>query len=330
MDNPKPRTGPKDIFLHLLAIIALYLTATHVGVLGFQLINEWIADPLNTGCCDGAPFDYSLLRWALAVLLIVGPVYAGVRWYLERDVAKNPEKRALRTRRWLLSFTVFAAAIVIIGDLIAVLNRFLQGELTMRFALKIFLILIIAAAVFAFEFGVLRRDQKGLPFQWLRWLAGASGAVVIAGIIVGFVVLGSPQLERARRFDLQRLEHLQGIQWQIVNHWQSTETLPASISELRDDISGYIPPVDPETKTPYEYRVVGERQFELCATFRTSAIAQDAFTGRKPAPYSVNELGEYYTWPHEADRTCYARTIDPQLYPLKDSAKPIKSPRPLD
>jgi hypothetical protein len=78
---------------------------------------------------------------------------------------------------------------------------------------------------------------------------------------------------------------------------------------LQDPIAGYVVPVDPEAAKAYEYRATGARSFELCATFSQKSIDPVSAQPVK-APGSSNEV-----WVHGVGRTCFVRTIDPQLYP---------------
>jgi hypothetical protein len=147
MDQEK--TSPKDVFLHLLAILTLYVSAVSFLTLLFQYINLYLPDPLeqNLYYVQGI---YSSMRWALAMLVIVFPVYLGTSWYLGKSYAVTPLKRNLRIRKWLIYFTLFLTALVIIGDLVALVYSLLQGEITLRFILKIISVLFVAGSVFTY------------------------------------------------------------------------------------------------------------------------------------------------------------------------------------
>src|SRR3989344_1809905 len=135
------KTGPKDVFGQLLAIIGLYVSVIVFGALIFGLINLYFPDVLNY---DYGYFAKQSLKWPLAVLVIVFPLYLWLNNYLQNDLERNPEKKELKTRKWLLYFTVFATAIVIVGDLITLIYRFLNGDLTVQFVLKVLAVLLIA------------------------------------------------------------------------------------------------------------------------------------------------------------------------------------------
>lgn len=146
-------------------------------------------------------------------------------------------------------------------------------------------------------------------------------AIVGASIIAGFFIVGSPQTERLRRFDDQRISDLQNIQSQIVNFWQRKERLPDSLGELKDDVSGWLAPQDPENGKAYEYIMNDKLSFALCAGFALDGGSES--------------VGDYYSialpgyvsggWDHPRGRHCFKRTIDPELYPAFE--KPAKAIR---
>lgn len=309
------QSGPRDVFSHLLAIIALYISAVAFGALLFQFVDLAFPDPL----ADAYHRSRDSIRWAVSALVVVFPVYFGVMRLLRKDETRRPEKRELRIRKWLLYFTLFAAAVVIFGDVIALIYNFLRGELTVRFLLKIAAIFFIAAAVFGYYLWNLRMEQMASRDPRMRWFVYAMVAIVAATIVAGFVTAGSPFAERARRFDERRVQSLQEIQWQIVNYWQRKEKLPAALDDLRDPISGFVPPADPETGASYEYRVSSPLAFELCANFKTASetIQPDSRPAIPKAFPIVPGAPQFDNWTHVAGRVCFERSIDPELYRIE-------------
>lgn len=301
--------------MHLLAIITLYISAVSFGSLLFQYVNRWFPDLLT----DYAAGISGAIRWAIASLIIVFPVYAWLSRTLARDVATNPAKREIRIRKWLLYFTLFLAAVVIIGDLIALIFNFLGGDLTTRFVLKIFVVFAIAAAVFWYYLKNLRSGAESVSGSRMRVFIISVIAIVAIATVGGFFIVGSPFAERMRRFDEQRVSNLQEIQWQIINYWQRKDKLPAVLDDLRDPISGFTVPTDPETAAAYAYRVTTKLQFELCADFKTANTGKDGMTPRAISPVGApGTVPE--NWAHGTGRVCFERTIDPQLYKLPKSA----------
>lgn len=307
------KAGPGDVFRHLLAIVTLYLAAISFGMVTFALIDRWFPDPLSYPMGVNA----GPLRWALSALVIVFPVYVWISWVNARAALHDPSLRALRIRRWLYHFTVFAASVVIIGDLVALVYNFLNGDLTGRFLLKFLTVFFIAAVVFAYYIWNIRREAMASADSRMRWLVFGTVAIVAIAAVSGFVVAGSPFAERMRRFDDRRVNDLQTIQWQVINYWQRKDRLPDNVDQLRDDISGFVSPTDPETGQVYGYQPLGNLKFELCATFSREArtngdsrVPSIAFPGPK-MPES---------WAHGAGRMCFGRTIDPDLYGIEKLA----------
>lgn len=157
MDN---KTSPKDVFLHLLMTSALYTSAGSFLVLIFQYINILLPDLLlEQGGRYALTSYYQSIRWALASLVVVFPVYVLTSWFLNKDYSRNPSKRNLRIRKWLLYFTLFAAALIVIGDLVTLVYNFLQGELTLRFILKVLAVGFVSGSVFGYYFVDIRKHK---------------------------------------------------------------------------------------------------------------------------------------------------------------------------
>ena len=307
-NNTNLRSTPKDFFLHLLNIIIFYVAVVNFITLFIQYINVLYPDPLT--------FYYNSIsdsiRVTVSILLIAVPVYILTSWMLGKDLKQNPAKRELKLRKWLVYFTLFVAALTIIIDLIILVNNFLSGELTAQFFLKILLVLIVAGSIFAYYIWDLKRTDKEkskLP----KLLAWVISIVVLVSIILGFFIIGTPGLQRDRRFDNQRINNLQTIQYQIVNYWDQKGTLPNDLNQLKDSISGYTAPIDPETGESYKYNVLGELTFELCANFKTDSNDFGLAT-LPPDPYFFKGISSDETWAHGKGMVCFERTIDPELY----------------
>src|SRR3989344_6552017 len=176
---------PRDVFLYLLSIITLVVSAVSFGVVVFQYINVYIPDIISDPYSTHSSY-LSTMRYALATLIIVFPVLIWVSWFLRKDINKFPVKRELKIRRWLLYLTLFASTLVIIGDLVALLRSFLEGELSQRFVLKVLAILFVAGSVFVHYLSELK--EKGKEYKWIRVFDWAIIAVVLVGIVAGFFI----------------------------------------------------------------------------------------------------------------------------------------------
>jgi len=178
---------PRDVFLHLLAIITLIVSAISLGVVIFQCINVYILDMVSDPYSSPSMY-LGTMRYALAALIVVFPVFIWISWFLRKDINRFPEKRELKIRRWLLYLTLFVAALVIIGDLVALLRSFLDGELSQRFVLKILAILFIAGSVFVHYLSELK--DRSSEYKWIRIFDWVIVAIVLGSIVTGFFIAG--------------------------------------------------------------------------------------------------------------------------------------------
>ena len=308
----KSKSTPKDVFMHLLMIAMLYASTISFISLWFDYINNLFPDKLNY-------FYQSVLEGVLvatATLFVAFPVFLLTSWIIGRDEKKDPVKHEMRIRQWLIYLALFVSAIAIIVDVVLLVYNFLSGELTLPFALKIVVVLIVAGFAFGYYLWDVKRTAD-VSTKVPRILAWITSAIVLASIILGFFLFGTPAHQRSVRFDSQRISNLQMIQSEIVSYWQQKETLPAKVSDLTNSISGFIAPLDPQTGLEYEYVIKTPLSFELCATFEAKSVGNDTSpAGREYISKPMSNIGDPYSqnWDHEIGRKCFERTIDPAIY----------------
>ncbi len=308
------RSTAKDVFVHLFAIVTLYVSVISFIALCFAYIDVSFPDALDffyTGTLEQ-------IRGSMASVMIMWPAFVGISWLMQRDARADGERREISIRKWLLYLTLFITAITIVVDLITLVNFFLNGEITMRFILKVLVVLATAAAVFSYYLWDLRTEDA--PTSRIpKKTAIAASVVVLVGIVLGFFLVGSPAQQRKVRFDDQRVSDLSTIQYEVTNYYQTKKgTLPATLTDLTNTLSGFTAPVDPSTGAAYEYSIKEGLTFELCATFEAESVGNTSDTSMPYRAYGVNYYGN---WNHGIGRTCFERTIDPDLYPLIPSGK---------
>lgn len=315
--NITHKTAPRDFFLHLLAIVSLYASAVGFLVLSFQFLNILFPDPLQGGNYFYIDDAFGKMRWAIAMLIVLFPVYAFSMRFLRGDMEKNPEKRNSRIRRWLTYFTLFVTALVVIGNFVTLVFWFLDGEITARFLFKVLAVFFVAGSVFGYYFTELRREKKELARPlWFKIFIGGVTFVIATVVVLGAMRVGSPEASRLRKADVRRVEDLQSIQASLFSYWMNRKNLPEDISAVRDDISGFSIPEDPETGESYEYERKSEDSFVLCATFST--VRRGSFVDAPKSGY----LDE--SWDHDAGKVCFARTINRDLYEKSQNIVPVE------
>lgn len=295
-----PKSSPKDVFLHLMVFVALYVSVVSLIALLFQCINFWYPDPLS--------FYYesvlSGIRWSASALIVMYAVYIGVSWMINKDLQVLPEKKNIKVRKWLIYLTLFASALTVIIDIIVLIYNYLGGDITTRFFLKILAVLFVAGLVFAYYIWDMKTNADRRQLKIFAWIISL---LILFVIVTGFIVVGSPSTQRARRFDQQRVNDLQTIQGQVVSYWSEKGLLPANLSDLKSSISGFVAPLDPETQASYEYQIKSTLNFELCAKFNQASLNQGPIA--TPAIYPNYKTEN---WSHGVGRVCFDRTIDPQ------------------
>src|SRR3989344_6237593 len=225
-----PKVTPKDFFLWVGAMAALYGSVVAFIALLFEYINYAFPDPLTYYV---TPYSGSI-RFEMAALIVLVPVMLFLMRLIRNDIARIPDKADLWVLRWVLFLTVFIAGVAVIGDLITLINYFLGGDLTMRFIMKVGVVLLVAGGVFLHFLADLRGYWNQNPAR-ARMMGWAAAAVVLISIIAGFFIMGTPGQVRLYRFDEQKVSDLQNIQWQVVNYYQQKEKVPANVSELRSE-----------------------------------------------------------------------------------------------
>lgn len=307
------KSTAKDFFLHLLSMVTLYMSATAFITLMFQYVNFFFPDILLP------EYAYDSmngpLRFAIATLVVVFPVYIWSAWYLQKGYLKNPELKNLGVRKWLIYLTLFVAVFMIIGSLISILNSFLSGELTIRFFLKAFSVLLVAALIFSYYL----YDIKDALTKQKRTLFRYGSIALVTGFVVGsFFLIGSPTQQRVLRFDGLRSQHLQSLKYTIESYYTQTGKLPSALADLNQPpyyLGGTIN--DPETGVLYEYSTSGNKNYELCATFGAPTQTRGNTT---PVQYG----SDMFAYQHGIGRQCFSLVV-----PEKNPDGTLKVPVPV-
>ena len=294
---PRRRIGisAREAFLHLLLFVSLYLVAYHAGAILFGWFERLWPDRASLDTIADPRRD--TIRLSVASLLVAFPIYLFTARLIGRAVARDPEKRNSGVRRWLTYLTLFNAACVLIGDLIAILLGLLKGELTQRFVSKAAVVGSIAGWLFTHYLRALRRDEVEPPTTPAArtWPARAAGTAVVLVLALGLWLVGTPAQVRRQALDQRRIEDLQSLSQEVNAFEAAQHRLPATTDELREWNPGRSPLHwrDPVRRTLYAYRSLDAGRFALCATF-------DAADSVAPYGGGVDDF-----WRHGAGPVCF-------------------------
>ncbi len=314
---PRRRTylSAREAFLYLVLFVTLYTTAFNVGAMLFQFIERWLPDRAITRGYSAERFSPRALRDAAAALLIAFPVFVLLSRYVGGLIAREPDKRGSKVRKWLTYVTLFIAALVILGDLIFLVARLLSGELPPRFLARVAVVGGIAGYVFGHYLADLRRDEddhRAAPARGPSPLARVAAGVVIVTLATGLWAAGSPVKARREEIDQKRLGELQQISQGIETYYTERRSLPGSLEAVLLLPTVTIESIqDPVSLRAYEYLPVDSTSYELCASFdQPSAEGAKAYD-------AVPNASRF--WSHPAGRHCFRLEI-PQR--LREPARP--------
>lgn len=157
--NLKPYLSARDTFIYLVMFVALYVSATSLLILTFNYI-----DILFPHGEPPAPMQWEYkqdaIRRYIAALVVSFPVYYLLSARIAKSVSIDPTKRSSKIRRWLTYLTLFITAQIVIGDLITLIVYFLDGDLSIRFLLKVLTVAMIAGGIFAQYYSTMHQDEK--------------------------------------------------------------------------------------------------------------------------------------------------------------------------
>lgn len=302
LDMPVPAPpdggGARDAFLYLSGFAALYASAIAAVSLLFDYVNRIFPDPAMGDAARTQAWALRGMRWSLATLLVAFPAFVWVSRFLLKEMEVQLEKSWSGIRRWLTYLTLFVAAVTLAADVVTLVFFLLEGELSIRFLLKVAIVGLVAGLVFVYYLATVRMPARVVAASPMhRRFGAAATAIAVLTLVWGVAVVGSPGAARRLKLDERRIEDLTRIESAIDrlclgplpsrNEGPPTalvHPLPATLSELAAASVEMRPKiVDPATGAAYEYRATGASSYELCATFDRTRNEDDGPRWNHPA-----------------------------------------------
>jgi hypothetical protein len=150
----------RDAFFHLLAFTALYTWVVSLIFLCFTYISFAFPDPAEPASSYVIEMALASVRVALATLIVAYPLFLATWWFLLREIRKYPDKAKSGVRRWLTSLSLFVAAVVLLGNTITVVYYLVEGDLTIRFLLKVAVLFAVAGGLLVYLACTLRSEAE--------------------------------------------------------------------------------------------------------------------------------------------------------------------------
>ena len=147
--RPQSTVSARDFFIYALSFGVMISGAIYLVQLFHALIDLWL---------DGRDYgSFSRIRWAMAVLIVTTPVYLWLTVRERGKLAADPALYRSAIRRWLTYLTLLLAALVLLGDAVAVIYAFLNGDFTVQFMLKAVVVAVVAGFIFVFYLSDIRK-----------------------------------------------------------------------------------------------------------------------------------------------------------------------------
>lgn len=292
----------KNFALQLGSLISLYVSIGALISLLFGVIT--IAYP------DDAQGTWELtrastsIRFSLALLIVFFPAYIVLTRFVN-TIRRGAQGTYLTLTKWLIYLSLLVGGAVLLGDLVTVLNSFLNGELTTRFILKALTVLIVVAIAFAYYiFDARGYWQEHEKHSW--YYAGAVGLFVLISIIFGFQNIETPSEVREMNIDAQQIYDLQNIQSHIEQYYLIQLKLPTTIEQT---FQGIEIPTASTARTPYSYKQKSGTTFELCAGFNQPSSVSDREMYAQPYASEGTFIQNPHNWEHGSGDWCFERTV---------------------
>lgn len=144
----------RDAFLYLLSFATLGIWSQALGQIGFIVVDQLVPDALDR---TYGWQSYGLAS-SLARLIVVFPIYLLLMRMLIRDLTLQPDQYRSGVRRWLTYLALFVASLISIVTVVVFLTSLLRGELTLRFTLKVIIVLLISGGILWYYLTWLQRQ----------------------------------------------------------------------------------------------------------------------------------------------------------------------------
>lgn len=306
---PRPAISAtaRELFFYLMLFSSLHVTIIGLGTILYQLVNLAFpdsADFYGSGYFAMIGGVESKLRSGLSSLAVFLPAYLYLDHKIEMLKRSDPGQGASGVRRKLTYLTLYVTIIVLMFDASSLISYWLNGELDRRVLSKCLVIAGLAAWILGRYLHEMSTDEHFGTDRAPRARQVSLGILVVVALgaaTAAFFNIDSPGAERKRQADAARETALGHIDNSIMTYYRAYEKLPDSLDEVAR-FQHVKFPRDPETRRPYRYERVGEKDYRLCASFRVARTPAQiiAESGPYAMAYSSTPFAE-----HPAGEHCF-------------------------
>lgn len=295
---------PKNFVIQLGSLITLYVSLTALLILVFGIINLKFPDELEYyGTAENVRES---MRMAIAMLIVFFPTFLVLTRLSNQNRRREDAGEYTVLAKWLVYLSLLIGTGVVLGDLVTVIIYFLNGEITTRFILKALAIAVVVGGALTYYILDTRGYFKKREQQSIQFGIGA-GILVVIALVYGFMNIETPTEVREMKLDDQQVSDLQDMQWRVEEYYRVEKALPGDISVLYE---GAIPPQAPSDRAPYQYNIIDETSYELCANF-----VHDSQTAGNYRSIASPLTKDNYNWDHGTGSKCFKRVVVEESIP---------------
>ncbi|MBX2866829.1 hypothetical protein KTR10_02665 [Candidatus Kaiserbacteria bacterium] len=285
----------RNFSLQLGSLIALYVSLSAILAVLFGVINLAFPDAAEGYWAYNSA--QSGIRFGIAAVIVFFPAYL-ILTRISNKIRREESGSYTTVTKWLVYLSLIVGGGILLGDLVAVIMTYLNGEITERFILKALALFVVISAAFKYYL----RDVVGYWDTHEKqsiMFGGVSVVLVIAVLVLGFYHADTPSTVREMRIDTEQVNDLEQISWRVEEYYSVNKMLPETLSDVYGTLSV---PEAVEDRPAYQYRVPNETTFELCATF-----AHESRENR--ASYApIEKIPQ--SWDHGEGETCFTRVVE--------------------
>lgn len=287
--------------LQLGSLVSLYLSLSFLLVLIFGIINLLFSDAADS--VWQIESYSSSVRLGIAMTIVFFPTYLLLTRTVNKARRTNSEGNYLSLTKWLIYLSLLVGGAVLLGDFVAIILAFLEGEITTRFILKALAVMVVVGSAFYYYARDAKEYWLSHEKQSIIYGAVALGVALVA-VGTGFMHVEAPAEVREQKIDNLQVQDLQNMQWRIQEYILINETVPTSLSEVFENLPI---PAAPEGRPAYRYEPT-DNGFVLCATFSSPSRPGDQYYYARPTSEKL-AIANPDNWEYTEGEFCFERTV---------------------
>ena len=156
-------TGMWTGFLYILFFISLYTFAGAIAGILYNMVDALMPNfaPLYS------PYNYNpasstdmLMQIYLSALVVSGPIFFYLAFYLQRQLAKDPTAKNIRSRKLLIYITLIVTFLILLTHIIGTIYTFIAGNTTINSLGHLGVTLLTAGSIFIYFLSEVKNDNK--------------------------------------------------------------------------------------------------------------------------------------------------------------------------